>query len=387
VRERASGIGLVVEQLVRRAPLLAPDLDFLLLKHPRATAPLCNAPNVIERVVRWEANGPVTLFCLPRLVDLSGVDLFHAPFNILPHGLKMPSVATVHDLMWLKRPELAGSGAWGRVEALFYGHGIRRALEHATRILTVSSATLADIRTFDQRAYGRTSVVPPAVLEDFRPLAGAWGMDAVRRVREKWLRGASRYVIAVGQSSPYKNHEAVLRSFATAFADAPEFKLVVVQRLGDDAPMRRLATHLGLLDRVVLLGEIPRADLVALYNGAALLCHPSLWEGFGLPLVEAMACGCPVVTSPCASMPEVAGHAALYAMPDDPRAIAHALRRIAFDPVLARALRERGLARVRALPSWDDFARAHLEVYRLSMEAGATSDRDARAAKATSEAA
>jgi glycosyltransferase involved in cell wall biosynthesis len=359
---------MLVEQLVRRAPWLAPDLHFLLLKHPRAVGPLCEAPNVTERVVPWEANGPVTLFCLPRVVDLRGTDVFHAPYNILPAGLDMPAVATIHDLMWLKRPELSGSGAWGKVEALFYRHGIRRALARAASIVTVSEATRADIRSIDEPAHRRTMVIPPALLDDFRPLTGHMETDAARRARERWLPDTARYVLTVGQSSPYKNHETVIRAFALAFAQQREFKLVVIHRLGDDTNLRRLTEQVGLHGRVVFFGEIPRSDLVALYNGATALCHPSLWEGFGLPLIEAMACGCPVITSPCASMPEVAGPAAIYASPVDAHAVANALRLVAFEPRVAALLRERGLARVHALPSWNDFALAHVNLYRRLMD-------------------
>jgi glycosyltransferase involved in cell wall biosynthesis len=274
VRERASGIGMLVEHLVRHAPRLAPDMHFLLLKHPEAAGQLSEAPNVTEEVVHWEANGPVTLWALPRVVDLRNVSVFHAPFNILPAGLSMPAVTTIHDVMWLKRPELASSRAWGAVEALFYRNGIERALARSARILTVSRATREDIRSLDDSAYLRTSVVFPPVHEDFRPLVGTAGLEAVRDAQSRWKTGR-RYVLAVGQSAPYKNHETIIYAFAAAFQARREIKLVVIHRLGDDSRLRHVVDELGLHDRVVFLGEIPRPDLVALYNGAVALCHPS----------------------------------------------------------------------------------------------------------------
>src|SRR4051812_49222900 len=192
VRERPSGIGLLVEQLVKRAPRLAPDLRFLLLKHRSAPPRLCNAPNVIERELPWEANGPVTMWALPRVVDLRDVDLFHAPFNILPSGLKMPAVATLHDLMWRKRPELASEGPLGEVEARFYANGIQRALAQAAAIITVSHATREDIRSLDEDAYRRTSIIAPGVHEDFRPLTGPAGAEAIDLARQRWVPGAAR---------------------------------------------------------------------------------------------------------------------------------------------------------------------------------------------------
>jgi glycosyltransferase involved in cell wall biosynthesis len=370
VRERASGIGLGVEELVKRAPWLAPDLHFMFLKHPLRKEPLSDAPNTSEVVVPWEANGPMTLWGLRWIVDLQEIGLFHSPHNILPAGLTMPSIATIHDLMWIKRPELARKSLlWGRIETAFYRNGMRRALQRAAKIVTVSQATREDIRSLDQAAFQRTQVIKPNVHPDFRHLDDASSKGSVEDLHRRWNIGESEYVLTVGQSSPYKNHEVVVRAFAKAFADAPSMKLVVVQRLGSNERLRSLAQDLRVDDRVVFLPELPRSDLIALYNGALALCHPSRWEGFGLPLAEAMACGCPIVATPIASMPEVAGDAALYAGPGDVDAIARALRRVAFEPYLAGLLRRRGLQRAHKMPSWEQFARSHIALYRELMAA------------------
>jgi glycosyltransferase involved in cell wall biosynthesis len=368
IRQRPSGIGVVVQAIVDRVPRLAPDLDFLLLKHPEAPDCICDAPNVTEVVVPQEANGPATLFFLPAVVDLRFVDLFHCPFNILPHGLRMPTVVTVCDVMWLKTPQHARSpGWWGMVEQPFYQHGTWRSLRHATRIIAISRATLSEIASLDEAAAGRTRVVLEGVSGDFRPLRGKEEKERADRVRARSVPGGGRYVLTVGQYVGYKNHDAVVRAFGIAFGSDPAMHLVLVQRLGkSEKVIGRLADSLGVGGRVHVLNEVPRGDLVALYDGAVALCHPSLVEGFGNPVAEAMACGCPVVTSNRSSMPEVAAGAARLVNPEDPADIARALVRVACNPDLAESMRKRGLSRAKNL-SWDACANGTLAVYREAL--------------------
>lgn len=354
---RPSGIGELVAALVRHLPELAPDCEFTFLRNALRDEPLSTAANVRELVVRAPANGPVTLLHLPLAVDLAGIDLFHAPANILPGGLAMPAITTVHDVMWLTHPYWCNPAPWGRIERHFYGHGIRRALARSAVVATVSEASRTAIRAIAPGA--RVEVTRSGVAEDFRPVTP--DPETLARLG---LPPGRRYVLVVGQGAPYKNHEGALRAFALAFADDAAIDLVLVRRRGDTGPaLERLAGRLGLAGRVHFLETVARAELVQLYSGAAMLLHPSFIEGFGNPLAEAMACGCPVVTSDCSAMPEVTGGAALLAHPHDPGAIAAALRRVADDPALAADLRARGLERAAEL-DWRAFAAANLALYR-----------------------
>jgi glycosyltransferase involved in cell wall biosynthesis len=171
-------------------------------------------------------------------------------------------------------------------------------------------------------------------------------------------------VLSVGQFSPYKNHETVVRAFARAFRDQPDVHLALVQRLGPGQKvLAPLAASLGVGDRVSFLHGLSLDQLVALYNGAIALCHPSLYEGFGNCPAEAMACGCPVVTSNRSSMPEVSGVAALLVDPESIEDVAGALARVAVDRGLAASMRARGLARAREL-TWKAHAEGNLAAYR-----------------------
>ncbi|MGZ3424654.1 MAG: glycosyltransferase family 4 protein [Polyangiales bacterium] len=361
IRERPSGISPLVQALVDHAPEMCPDWDFLFLKHPKGPPRLSPRDNTRDVIVPQEANGPATLFYLPRVVDLSRVDLFHATFNILPAGLKMPTVVTLCDVMWMKYPHWARSpGPWGFVETLFYQRGIRQTLRHASRIAAISDATRREIASLDAAADARTRVTLLGVSDEFHVLEDR---EFVATTQEKWLPSSKKFVLTVGQFAPYKNQEAALRGFARAFGADPSMHYGLVQRLGaGEQTLRPIARDLGVGDRVHFLSGVPFRELVALYNGAHCLLHPSLYEGFGNPPSEALAAGCPVVTSNRSSMPEVSLDAAEYCDPEDVVSIAHALER-ASDPDRARIMREKGLVRAAEL-SWRAFAERNVEIYR-----------------------
>lgn len=368
VRERPSGIGSMVDALVRLVPSLMPDHEFLLLRHPLARSPLSSSPNVREVTLQAEANGPASLWMLPRLVDLSGVRLFHAPFNTLPAGLPMRTVTTVHDLMWLQTPDLCRSrGLWGRVETGFYGNGIRRALRRSTRLIAISQTTLEDIRRVDSRAADRTTVVPHGVEQGFSP-GTAEERDSAEQLRARYAPGARQHVLAVGRSAPYKNHRRVVEAFLLAFADDPWTHLILIQRLGSEAQeLLEIARVAGAESRVHVLGALPDQDLVSLYRTALCLCQPSLFEGWGMPASEAIACGCPVIASSCAALKEVLGDAAEFVDPTSTLSISRGLRRLARDRQARARLSEIGLQRA-AMFSWERAAQATAQVYRACLQ-------------------
>jgi glycosyltransferase involved in cell wall biosynthesis len=365
IRERPSGIGVWVQVLVDYLPGLAPDLHFLFMKHPKGPERLSPAPNVSECVVPQEANGPATMFWLPRIVDLRGVDLYHNTFGIMPHGMPIPTVVSVPDIMQITHPSWAkGPEPWGWIEVAFKWHGVKKSLRDADLIIAVSEATRKEIASVDPAAAARTRVALQGVSEDFHPLQGSEGQRLIEGARRRYVHGAPRFILTIGQFSIYKNHERVLRAFAQAFGHEPDMHLVFVQRLGrGPSVLRPIARELGVDARVHFIRDVPLLELVALYNSAVALCHPSLYEGFGNPVSEAIACGCPVITSNRVSMPEVAGGSALLVEPEDIGQIAEALRRIAEEPELAASLRTKGLARAAQL-TWKPFAERHVEAYR-----------------------
>ena len=173
------------------------------------------------------------------------------------------------------------------------------------------------------------------------------------------LRPDRRFILTVGQYVPYKNHEGAIKAFAMMAETCPDTDLVLVQRRNPYSEHLRSLTHsLGITDRVHFLTGVAEADMTKLFSAASALLHPSYCEGFGLPLVEAMACDCPIVASNRAAIPEVVGDAGILVAPDDHLALASALISVLGDSLLASRMRARGQERLSAM-SWRSFAEAN----------------------------
>lgn len=274
-----------------------------------------------------------------------------------------PYAITVHDLIRLfdlrggRDVLIQRTGAAQRRGLLLDYAAIAR----ADRVIAVSHATRRDVVEQLGVPAERVHVVPNGI--DHERL-----FPVTRRL---W---SFPYVLFVGTEQPRKNLAGLLRAFAR-LAREPRFRdlrLVKVGGPGSDPAFRErtraIAASLGLADRVVFSGRLDDADMAAAYSGAACLALPSLYEGFGLPCLEAMACGCPVVVSDAGALPEVGGDAALTVPAGDDRELAAALRE-AMEPATARELIARGLARARAF-TWSRAARSTLEVY-SALAAGA----------------
>ncbi|MCU0655932.1 MAG: glycosyltransferase family 4 protein [Polyangiaceae bacterium] len=371
IRERPSGIGAYVQALVDRLPLLDPSSSFQFWAHPAARGKLATRSNTCEVEVHAAANGPATLLWPSRLVDLGGREVLHAPFNILGRGLRLPTVVTVHDLMWLLTPGACeGVGPATPAQALFYRDGILRALREATRIVAISRATADAIGHVVPEALPRTRVIHHGVEGWFQPPTDRDALAA--RIEQR--HGPGPYFLVVGQNAPSKNHGAILEAFAAARLD-PSVRLILVQRLfakrgylGGAVPLDQQAEALGIGHRVRFVAGLPREEVRDLIQGALALIQYSRFEGFGMPALEAMACGTPVIASDIAPLVEVLGGAGLHASLQ-PRDLAAALERLASSPGLRAELGARALERGRAF-SWDRCAQAHLEVYREAVAQG-----------------
>jgi glycosyltransferase involved in cell wall biosynthesis len=365
VAPKPSGIGRYVEALLERLPLLAPDARFELWTHPERPRPV-SFPNVTCTPVRAPADGLRTLLAPRRLGRIEPDDVIHFPFSLLAPRLPCPSVVTIHDLMWLEQPELVDARPLiRRVRQRYYQQGMRWAMHHATRIIAVSEATASRIRAVSPKSAERIVVTHNAVDPHFRasadPAAAAARAHAV-------VGSAAPYYLVVGKNEPYKAHELAIAAFARA--KGPDDQLVLIQRTGAGERLAKLAKKLGVAARVRFVPNVTLDDLVALLQSARALIQPSLVEGFGIPVLEAMACGCPVVTSDTPALVEVVGGAGLHAAVGDAEALAGALRR-SNEPGVREQLVGRSLVRARDF-DWDRTARTTLDVYR---EAAALSAR------------
>ncbi|HEY0466054.1 MAG TPA: glycosyltransferase family 1 protein [Polyangiaceae bacterium] len=357
VSSRPSGIGNYVAALIARLPALAPEARFHLWTHPECPTPV-SAPNVTTQVVSAPADGLRTLLRPAALAPLSSEDVVHFPFSLLGRGLPCASVVTIHDLMWLEHPsQVDARPLVRRVRAGFYQTGMRQALRHATRLIAVSQATADRIHAVLPESSSRVRVIHNAASPAF---VAPSDLEASLRRAAALIGSDAPYYLVVGKNEPYKDHQLVLEAFAREARSGEQ--LVLVQRTRRGAGLSRLAEKLGIADRLRWLPTLSEAELVTVVQAARALLQPSLIEGFGIPALEAMAAGCPVIASDTPALVEVLAGAGLHAKVGDAAGLAAAMNKLRSGS-LREELRARGFERARAF-SWHAAAQQTLEVYR-----------------------
>ena len=289
---------------------------------------------------------------LPARMKKDRLDVFHGTFYRLPMVLPVPGVLTVHDLSGLLMPELHTRKT--HMVNLMYPAFIRK----AKRIIAVSRATALQLADRFPGSEEKTVVIHEAAGPGFAPVTDRQELDRVRREHSL----PDRFILFLGTLEPRKNLEGLLRAFSMVAPDVPHTLVIAGATGWKSSGLRQLAETEGLRDRVRFSGYVDDRDLPALLSLCEVFVYPSLCEGFGLPVLEAMSCGAPVVTSSVSSMPEVAGDAALLADPHSTGGMASAISRLATDGTLRRELSEKGLARASNF-SWERTARETLEVY------------------------
>jgi len=362
---KTSGIANYIRSVASRLVRLEPNLDLRLWVPPAAPLEGEFASQVSLRILSPIPNGLATLLTSRWFDDWSKVDLFHAPANVLGFGIPVPAVVTLHDVMWLDHLSWCQPVPLLRpISFVFFQIAIRNALRQARSILTVSRASRDAILRIEPKLGDRIVVAHNAHEPEFCPPTSR----SLARARAATVLGFEEdYVLMVGQNVPSKGHDIGLCAFA---AHAPKpLRLVVIQRLQPGRGLAALAANLGVAQRVHFAPELPFDELLAVMQSARLLIQPSRAEGFGLPALEAMATGCPVLTSDIPPLVEVLGGAGMTAPMGDVRATGEALAAMLAEPSLAESCRARGLERARDF-SWDNTARLTLETYRDALRSG-----------------
>ena len=350
-----AGISQYTQHLVGQLARLDPESSYLLLQSRKDRRNLASAANQ-RRVACWTPahhrfeRRALGIETLPLRLDL-----LHSPDFIPPHSKHFRSVITVHDLAFLRYPEFMTVAS-----RRYYNDQIEAATRRADHIIAVSEATRADLLELLAVPAGKISVIYEAADERFRPLSGE---EVSAQLKAYDLTPG--YALFVGTFEPRKNIDGLLRAYAILRSDLPDApRLVMVGKRGWlDDDLLPLVAELGLEEHVRWLESVPYSQLQAIYNGAGVLCMPSYYEGFGLPVLEAMACGKPVIVANRSSLPEVVGDAGVLVNPDDTTEIAAAMQRVLSDNDYAESLSRAGLARA-ATFSWEKAARETLAVYR-----------------------
>jgi glycosyltransferase involved in cell wall biosynthesis len=292
---------------------------------------------------------------LPPLLKHGHFDLLHAPGYIAPLLSSVPVVITLYDLIALSHPGLCTrSNRW------HYRLLVPLSVRKATRIIVPSQTTRNDLLRFFPAAADKTRVIPLGIGAEFRVLQDEAAGERLRRKH----RLPAHFILFVGGLEPKKNLPRLIESYQRLrrHSALPHQLVIAGTPSWDHAAVKRSIRQLGLEDSVILTGFVPPEELPLLYNMADLFVFPSLYEGFGLPPLEAMACGTPVVISDRGALPEIAGTAAVITDPLSPERMAAAMESILTNPALRNELRSKGLAHARNF-SWAATAAATEAVY------------------------
>lgn len=366
--EQGAGIGRYVRELVRALAALDDSTSYRLFvagAQRRALPPLPGAnfawhptritPLWFARLWhRLQLPLPVEAFTGP-------VRLFHATDFTLPPTLPgTRTLLTVHDLSFVRAPETTTPVLKAYLDAV-----VPRSVRRATHVLADSQATKDDLVELYGTPPDKVTVLLGGVNPEFRPVTDAGARQAARA---RYDLPPNPYVFSVGTVQPRKNYARLIEALAALGPQYGDYHLVIAGGRGWlDAPIYQTVRDLGMGERVHFTGFARDEDLPALYSDAVCLAYPSLYEGIGLPVLEAMACGTPVVTSTVSSLPEVAGDAALLVDPYDVEALAGALRRLLDDSALRETLIARGTHQA-AFFTWERAAAQLLAVYRQMVQ-------------------
>ncbi len=358
---RSAGIHRYIQQLLYALPPAAPGWQLTaFVGDTRFQAPA----GLTVRYSRWSTESPWRRIlweqiAQPWVVRQERLHLLHALAYVTPIVAPCPTVVTVHDLSFVRYPE-----AFRPLNRLYLQVMTRRSVLRARRIIADSFSTRDDLVQTWNIPSERIYVVHVGVEKAYRP-APPEAVEAFRRRRGL----PERFVLYLGTLEPRKNVIAAVEAFARwiqATGDRTTWLILGGAKGWYYERIFSRVQELGITDRVRFPGYIPSAELPDWYRAAEVFLYPSLYEGFGLPPLEAMACGTPVITSNTSSLPEVVGDAALKVDPHDVEAIAEALARLLEDADLRRQLREAGLERAR-LFSWERTARETIAAYHLAL--------------------
>lgn len=352
------GIGTYVRNLIRGLAAIDSENRYILLAKPGDREGLLDLPpNFQVAMEKSPVYSVRELFSLSWQIYRRKLDLYHSTHYVLPAWVSSKVVVTIHDIIHLLYPEFLPSN----FAFLYAQRMIRRSLTRGDRILSVSQNTRNDLmQHFDVDAR-KIQVIHNGVEDSFRKRLSAEDL-------QRWLRDlgiAQPYLLFVGNpAKPHKNLDTLVQAYARARRmaqfDAP--LLCVGSREGSEFKIRARAEYLGIGDKVRLLGHVAPEALPAIYQGATMFLYPTLYEGFGLPVIEAMASGVGVITSNTSALKEIAEGYALLVDPLDLDGMAKAIAHLMGNPERRAAFAERGLRRAEDF-RWGETARKTLDVY------------------------
>lgn len=359
-----AGISRYTWYLLRALAQLNQHDEFVVFQHRKHREPLIDQSNFHRSTLYAPVHRGIEQLLLPFELFWQSLDLIHSTDFIPPLYSPVPAVITVHDLAFFHWPNFLTKDS-----AAYYGQ-IDRAVRHAQHIIVPSENTKQDLIGILGTPDKKISVIYEAANPSFAPLA----VEPARRAMMAKFKIPHNYILFVSTIEPRKNVDGLLRAYRY-LCDKYNVGEVGLVLAGSPGWLYEetieLVKTLNLEKQTFFLGRVTDEDLHQLYVGARCHVHPAHYEGFGLPPLEAMACGTPTIVSNTSSLPEVVGDAALLVNPEDQEELAVAMHRLLTDDTLHAELREKGLKRAQCF-SWETAARSTLDVYRKAISAPAT---------------
>jgi len=305
---------------------------------------------------------PYTVFRLGPIVDKFEADLFFSPFMLQPIRMNTPGVITLHDTMWFDRVWTQAQGRPIRmlVGKIYFRTLVELSVRRACKIIVPSHSTLDDLARFWPNRECDCRVIYHGIDKSFTSFAEE---SQVNELIQKFGLTKNRFFLHVTNGKPYKNTPRVIDAFIKIAGTSDQNLVIVGRKSAFTDSIRRLSAVPGLGERINFLGSVEDEDVVALYRSATALIFPSLFEGFGLPIVEAMACGCPVITSTRGSLAEISGNASVIVDPENVDEISDAMITMEMDHSVRFSCIEKGIERSRHF-SWDVAAEEIVSVFR-----------------------
>ncbi len=355
---RSAGINWYIYHLLKNLESI-PDFDYTVFlsdvhareqfQHLHLVRSRLPTHNPIVRIF-WEQ------FIQPGALRASQADLLHALAFAGPRQISIPWLVTIYDLSFMKFPQ-----SFNALNRIYLKYAVRDSLRRADRAIAISESTKRDLVSLFGVSPNKVCTIHCGVDAAFKPAPDS---TDVAQLRARYSL-PEKFILYLGTIEPRKNIVRLLRAFARARRDArlPHRLVMVGARGWKYAQVDRVIEGEGIEGQVIFTGYAPQEELVSWYRAADLFVYPSLYEGFGLPPLEAMACGTPVVTSNASSLPEVVGDAALMVNPDDERSLAEAIIRALTDRTLRQDMIARGITQAKKF-SWERTARETTALYR-----------------------
>jgi glycosyltransferase involved in cell wall biosynthesis len=338
-RWKVTGIGRYLLNFLKFATTFKRDYQFILYGN-QFTRLDYKSPNLTLKIILERATITWDQILLPTYLKNDSVDVFLSPYIKAPIFSPCPYITTIHDLLFLVTPEYT-EWKYKPYNEVFKIFG-RAVSKRAMAIIADSESSKNDIIKIFGADEEKIHVVPLGITNEYAPVNDISSIEKIKNIYN--IKG--RYILYVGNFKPHKNIKRLIEAFVQVAKESSDVQLVLGGKRDKFTPqLEELANNLGIGDRVIFTDFIKDEDLPYLYSGAELFVYPSLYEGFGLPVLEAMACGTPVICSNTTSLPEVAGDAAILINPEDVKSISSAIITLLKDDKLREDLKIKGLNR------------------------------------------